>query len=223
MTDRIINLTKAAAVSLRKNGIDDGLRAAVYLVLDHSGSMADYYARGDVQRLTEQALGLSANLDDDQVVPLTYFGSIVSPTTMVRIGDHDQIIDRTHPNIAWGSTNYAAAINAIADDHMAETAGNIPGLVIFQTDGAPDSRPAAEKALKDAAELPLFFAFVGFGRDVDYLKTLTAPRAGGLFRKEKPANASFFHAPRPHDVPDADLYDGITAGFAQWLTTRGKG
>lgn len=73
----LINLTKKAAVSLQKAGLT-GQRAAVYLVLDHSGSMTGFYRGGDVQRLAEQALGLSANLDDDGSVPVVYFGSQAS-------------------------------------------------------------------------------------------------------------------------------------------------
>jgi hypothetical protein len=60
--------------------------------------------------------------------------------------------------------------------------------------------------------LPIFWAFVGFGGRVDFLEKLD-----GL-RRRAVDNASFFHAANPHAVTDAQLYDGITAEFAGWLT-----
>lgn len=204
----LVSLIKTAAISLEKNGLV-GQRAAVYLVLDHSGSMSGYYRNGSVQRLAEQALGLSANLDDDGLVPLIYFGSHVDQAHDARLDDYQGIINRTHNSVSWGSTNYAAAIDYITDIHHGETT---PALVIFQTDGEPDSRPAAAAALREASRLPIFFAFVGFGSNIHFLEELDT-LAGRTVD-----NASFFHARDPHRVTDEALYDGLTREFAQWLT-----
>lgn len=65
----LVSLYKTAAVSLAKHQVG-GRRAAVYLVLDRSGSMRPYYRDGSVQHLAEQVLALAANLDDDGVVPV---------------------------------------------------------------------------------------------------------------------------------------------------------
>jgi len=214
----MVSLVKTAAISLTKHGLN-GQRAAVYLVLDHSGSMSPYYQNGDVQRLAEQALGLSANLDDDGSVPLIYFGSRVDHAEDARIGSHQGIVDRTHRHVPWGSTDYAAAIRYVAAEHQAsETSRQHPALVIFQTDGEPDSRTAAEQALRDASRLPLFFAFVGFGRNIAFLNRLDDLPGRAV------DNASFFHAAHPANVSDAELYDGITREYAAWLTAaRGAG
>jgi hypothetical protein len=210
--DTIVNLTKTAGISLAKHGLT-GQRAAVYLVLDHSGSMQPYYASGDVQRLAEQALGLSANLDDDGSVPLIYFGSDVDQVDEVRIGYHQGVIDRTHRTIRWGSTDYARAIRHVTNEYRASEEGRqFPALVIFQTDGEPDDRAAAARALREASRLPIFFAFIGFGRSVEFLELLDT-LSGRVVD-----NASFFHAARPAAVTDTQLYDGITREYAQWLT-----
>ncbi|MEU6610116.1 VWA domain-containing protein [Streptomyces shenzhenensis] len=82
----------------------------------------------------------------------------------------------------------------------------------FQTDGEPDNRRAAEKLLKRASKLPVFWAFVGFGGRVSFLE-----RLDGL-RGRKVENAGFFHAATPRTVTDTGLHDGITSQFAQWLT-----
>lgn len=206
----LVNLAKTAAVSLQKHGLT-GQRAAVYLVLDHSGSMYPHYESGAVQHLAEQALGLSANLDDDGAVPLIYFGSQVDQPEDARLDNYTGVIDRTHVHVAWGSTNYQKAISYAVAEHAASGATD-PGLVIFQTDGEPDSRDAAEAALRAASRHPLFFAFVGFGNNIRFLRTLDNLRGRAV------DNASFFHARDPLAVPDAELYDGITAQYGTWLT-----
>ncbi|MGW4728890.1 VWA domain-containing protein [Streptomyces shenzhenensis] len=206
----LVNLAKTAAASLEKTGLT-GQRAAVQLVLDHSGSMTPYYATGDVQRLADQALGLSVNLDDDGTVPLIFFGSHVEQYDDIRLDNYADIIERTHPKVHWGSTDYEAAMEAAIEEHQNSGATD-PGLIIFQTDGEPDNRRAAEKLLKRASKLPVFWAFIGFGGRVSFLEKLDD------LRGRKVDNASFFHAANPRTVTDADLYDGITREFAQWLT-----
>jgi hypothetical protein len=205
----LVNLAKTAAVSLEKSGLTEQ-RAAVQLVLDHSGSMYPFYADGSVQRLAEQALGLSVNLDDDGSVPLIYFGSDADTAEDIRLDNYAGLIDRTHPGVEWGSTNYVAAMHAAIAEHQVSGATD-PALVIFQTDGAPDDRRAAEKVLRRASKLPIFWAFVGFGGSVEFLEKLDD--LGG----RAVDNASFFHAAVPHAVTDEQLYDGITREFAGWL------
>lgn len=206
----LINLAKTAAVSLEKSGLG-GQRAAVQLVLDHSGSMQPYYNNGAVQRLADQALGLSVNVDDDGSVPLIFFGSYVEQYDDIRLDNYRGLVDTTHPRVHWGSTDYVAAINAAITEYQKSGATD-PGLVIFQTDGEPNSRKAVERALRDASGLPIFWAFVGFGGRVEFLEKLDD------LRGRKVDNASFFHAANPHAVTDSQLYDGITSEFAQWLT-----
>jgi hypothetical protein len=205
----MVDLTKKAAVSLEKAGLT-GQRAAVYLVLDHSGSMTPFYRNGDVQRLAEQALGLSANLDDDGTVPVTYFGSHASQPFEVTVGDHVGIIDRTHPQVPWGTTDYTAAMNMVVAHYQGSGAAE-PALVIFQTDGAPNDQRATEQALRSYSTYPLFWSFVGFGGRVAFLEKLDDLQGRAV------DNASFFHAANPQTVSDEQLYDGITHEYAGWL------
>jgi hypothetical protein len=93
-------------------------------------------------------------------------------------------------------------------------------LVVFQTDGGPTSRPAAERHLCKAAKLPLFWQFVGFGdpgsRQFDFLRKLDDLPVPG---KRIVDNAGFFHAGQdPRSVPDAELYDRLVGEFRRWLT-----
>ncbi|MCQ9179090.1 VWA domain-containing protein [Streptomyces sp. IBSBF 2953] len=69
------HVPRAARSSLRKSG-GLGDRAAVYLVIDRSYFMKNYFTDGTVQRLSDQILSLSAHLDDDGKVPV---GAASSP------------------------------------------------------------------------------------------------------------------------------------------------
>ncbi|MGW7710912.1 VWA domain-containing protein [Streptomyces sp. NPDC054771] len=181
----LVSVTKAAGISLTKAGLE-GQRAAVQLVLDHSGSMSTFYEAGAVQRLAEQVLALSVHLDD-------YVG----------------VIERTHRRISWGSTDYVAGMKAAVERHGHSTR---PGLVIFQTDGNPDDRAATEAYLRaTAADEAIFWAFVGFGYNTSFLRTLDdlAGRAVD--------NAAFINASAPWELTDAELYDAITRPFRAWL------
>jgi uncharacterized protein YegL len=219
----LVSLSKKASVSLAKNGLADQ-RAAVYLVLDKSGSMDPFYRNGSVQKLAEQSLGLSANLDDDGTVPVIYFHSTALPPVDVELSAYQGVIARTSAAAGWGGTNYSNAINSVVR-HYQESGAADPALVIFQSDGDPQDRAAAEKAIKEASSLPIFWAFVGFGAKefLGFLRKLDDLKVGG-FGGRKVDNASFYHAENPFATSDEDLYDGITHEFAGWLTAaRSKG
>jgi hypothetical protein len=207
----MVDLIKTAKVSLEKAGASGDEKVAVYLVLDHSGSMEMFYSDGDVQRLAEQALGLSANLDDDGIVPTVLFHDDVYEPFDVDINAYAGVVERQHRKASWGGTRYAPAMQKVRDLHRASNAG-VPGFVIFQTDGAPGDRGATEQLLRDCSEQDeLFFAFVGFGNDVGYLGTLSNLPGRAI------DNASAFHAKIPRQVSDEQLYDGLTHELIPWL------
>lgn len=211
----LVSLYKTARVSLEKHGLA-GQRAAVYLVLDRSGSMRPFYRDGSVQHLAEQALGLSAHLDDDGVVPVVFFSTDVDGTAEISLGEHAGRIDALHESLGrMGRTNYHVAMQAVID-HYTACGATDPALVLFQTDGGPTSRSAAEQLLCSAARLPIFWQFIGFGDDqfrfLHKLDELPVPK------KRVVDNAGFFAVGSdPWAIPDGTLYDKITEEFPQWL------
>jgi hypothetical protein len=211
----LVSLYKQAAVSLDKHGLS-GERAAVYLVLDRSGSMRDYYRDGTVQHLAEQTLGLAAHFDDDGTVPVVFFSTGVHGVDEVSLTRYAGRISQLHDGYGhMGRTDYAEAMTAVID-HYQRSGATAPGFVIFQTDGAPTSKSAATKALCQAAGLPLFWQFIGFGDDefgfLRRLDELPVPA------KRVVDNAGFFAAGAdPRAMSDARLYDELTAEFPQWL------
>lgn len=211
----MVDLRKEAAASLKKNGLEvDGTGGvAVYLVLDHSWSMDLFYRRGDVQRITEQVMALSAEIDDDGKLPVFYFASDVSKPMIARVDDCAGWVDKTHTKVNWGSTDYVSAMSAVAKYHAQHGKGQ-PGLVVFQTDGSPDNEPTTVRKLQELSGGDLFFAFVGFGpkQSVDFLFRLD--KIDGRVRD----NASAFHAADPQRTLDSDLYDGVLGEFtSEWL------
>ncbi|MFD9053565.1 VWA domain-containing protein [Streptomyces zaomyceticus] len=70
----LIDMYKDAETSLRESDRLGG-RAAVYLVIDRSLSMTDFFNDGSVQRLSDQILSLSAHLDDDGKAPVGFFST----------------------------------------------------------------------------------------------------------------------------------------------------
>lgn len=210
----LVSLAKTAAVSLEKKGLD-GQRAAVYLVLDHSGSMDHHYASGAVQKLADQALGLSVNVDDDGIVPVVFFSNGPSSPFDVSLSNYAGRVQSQHQNEFWGGTQYAPAMKMVINHYQTSRATD-PALVIFQTDGDPQDRGAAESVLKDASKLPMFWSFVGFGEDLGFLRKLHNLRVGWGGRKVD--NASLFETGhQPLRVTDEQLYDGILKEYPKWL------
>ncbi|MFE7807999.1 VWA domain-containing protein [Streptomyces sp. NPDC057430] len=215
----LVSLYKSAGVSLRKHGMD-GQRVAVYLVLDYSGSMKPYYKDGSVQALADRVLGLSANLDDDGRVPVVFFSTDIDAETEIELADHQGRIDRIVAGLGhMGKTSYHLAMDAVID-HYLDSGTTAPALVVFQTDGGPINKLAAERYVCKAAKLPLFWQFVGFGdpgsRQFEFLRKLDELAVPD---KRLVDNAGFFHAGAdPRRVPDAELYDRIVAEFPAWLS-----
>ncbi|MFJ7985653.1 VWA domain-containing protein [Streptomyces sp. NPDC096351] len=208
----LVNLYKAAHVSLVKSSVI-GQRAAVYLVLDHSGSMGRFYDDGTVQHLAEQALGLSANLDDDGTVPLVFFSHEVDLVADISLTNYQGGVDRLHRPLDWGGTCYAPAMEAVIN-HFAASDSKDPAFVIFQTDGDPFDRRETRDLLRRASSLPIFWQFVGFGlsQDLRFLRSLDT------LGQRTIDNAGYFGAGQnPKRRSDADLYARLLKEFPDWL------
>ncbi|MGW1992694.1 VWA domain-containing protein [Embleya sp. NPDC001921] len=208
---------EAAAAAVGKCGLT-GRNVAVYLVLDRSGSMRSYYKDGTVQHLADQTLALSAQLGE-AVVPLVFFSTDIDGVADLDPANHVGRIEELHGSYGhMGRTNYHTAIAEVVE-HYRASGSTDPALVIFQTDGAPTSRPAAAKALCEAAGLPIFWQFIGFGdpeaKGFDFLRKLDEL---AVPEQRVVDNAGFFHAGQdPRLLTDAELYDQLLLEFPEWL------
>ncbi|MFH8341092.1 vWA domain-containing protein [Streptomyces sp. AM6-12] len=215
----LVGAYRSAGVSLRKHGLD-GLRAAVYLVLDYSGSMRPYYQDGSVQALADRVLGLSAHLDDDGRVPVVFFSTGIDAVTDIPLARHAGSVERIVTGLGhMGKTSYHLAMDAVID-HYLDGGATDPALVVFQTDGGPINKLAAERYLCKSAKLPLFWQFIGFGdphgKQFDFLRRLDELPVPG---KRIVDNAGFFHAGEdPRRLTDTELYDRLVGEFPSWLS-----
>ncbi|ELP68726.1 vWA domain-containing protein [Streptomyces turgidiscabies] len=214
----LVSLYKSAGAAVERHGLD-GQRAAVYLVVDHSGSMRPYFKDGSVQALADRVLGLSAHLDDDGTVPVFFFSTDIDATTDIALDNYQGHIERIVTGLGhMGRTNYHLAMDAVIE-HYLDSGASDPALVVFQTDGGPTSRPAAERYVCKSAKLPLFWQFIGFGdagsKQFDFLRKLDEL---AVPQRRVVDNAGFFHAGSdPRAVSDDELYDRLVGEFPKWL------
>jgi hypothetical protein len=150
---------------------------------------------------------------------VVFFSTDVDAVTDIALDNHQGRIERIVAGLGhMGKTSYHLAMDAVID-HYLDSGSKAPALVVFQTDGGPINKLAAERYLCKAARLPLFWQFIGFGdatsKQFDFLRKLDELAVPA---KRPLDNAGFFHAGSdPRQVSDGDLYDRLVSEFPQWL------
>ncbi|MFE5936927.1 VWA domain-containing protein [Streptomyces sp. NPDC056470] len=199
---QLVEAYDAAAGVLAERGLVGSGPVAVYLVVDRSGSMRGYFKDGSVQRIAEQTVALAAHLTEDAAVTAVFFSTDIDGTAELRPAGIEGRIDEINAGLGrLGRTNYHRAVEEVLSHHE-KTDPTRPAFVVFQTDGAPESKTAATQALAEAAGRPIHWQFVAWGEEdnkaFDFVRKLTAPRTG-----------HYLAGPTPAETAHAEFYRGL--------------
>ncbi|MGW2544026.1 VWA domain-containing protein [Kitasatospora sp. NPDC001574] len=241
MRERLSLRKQQVAVSLDKHGAA-GIAARVVLVLDASGSMSSLYADGVVADVVERIVPVAAQLDDGGAMPAWTFATHPARLPDLRVGDLPEwlrlhvrvgelgrlfgrrgrrsgLLDGQVDMTTVGISNDEPKVITEVRDYVRGNAAAVPTLVLFFSDGGVHLNAAIERELRESAQEPLFWQFVGLGRS-DY---------GVLQRFDdlpgrRVDNVGFFAVDDIGSVPDPELYDRLLSQFPQWITAaRGAG
>ncbi|OAR25842.1 stress response protein [Streptomyces sp. ERV7] len=236
MRKRLDLRKKQIAVCLTKHGAKD-VAARVVLVLDASGSMSSLYREGVVTDVVERMAAVAAQLEDDGTLQAWAFATESTRLPDLRIGELPDWLETHLPDgqgprferpvkrrrffareareemqdIGWENDEPKAIAQVRA--YVKENPAEVPTLVLFFSDGGVYKDAQIERELRDAAQEPLFWQFVGLGKSgfgvLERFDTLTGRRVD---------NTGFFAVDDITEVTDEELYDRLLSQFPSWLT-----
>lgn len=206
----LVSLIKTAQVSLEKRGLDDA-RYRVKLVLDISASMMDEYASGAVQDLANRSLALAARLDDDGEVDVYLFGIKPWRKGKLTLGNARNFVSGMRVQFE-GGTHYGPVMTLVREDARVE-GRDLPTLVLFITDGGTSNPQSVVRQMREAADEPIFWKFMGIEQgsvNFDFLEKLDD------LTGRRVDNADFFKVRSPIRLPDAELFDLLVNELDTW-------
>lgn len=212
---KLINLAKKANFSLEKRQLQN-LTAKVALVLDGTGSMNGQYKKGFVQEVVDRLVPLGVVFDDDQAIDCWAFGEKSHYLGEVTLDNYEDFVDKAHGgwrkwNLGSRVNNEAAVIDAVTRFYEGDGL-DVPVYVLFISDGGVHDTRGITKMITKAANLPIFWQFVGLG-GYSY----------GVFKKLDNMtgrvidNCNFFELDSLSDISEEQLYDNMLEEFPDWL------
>lgn len=219
---QLVSLIKKAQISLEKKGLGEH-RAKVCLCLDISGSMSSLYSSGKIQAFVERIVALACRFDDDGEVDVFLFGERSQRAPVITLRNYQQYIGHLIEHFPLeGGTDYAPAMKLIRqhylqDDSDRKSPINAPAeqpvYVMFVTDGATSNRKAAENQMLYASYQPIFWQFMGIGRDgsFEFLDKLDDLKGRYV------DNADFFSVKTPQEYGDEQLFARLMNEYPKWI------
>ena len=230
----LIDLTKKASIVLEKKQLV-GVQAEIVLAIDRSGSMTQLYRNGTVQGLVERLLGIGMNMDADKEIDVFQFNDGCNYVGAAKEANHADFVKKNKMTVS-GGTKYAPVMKAVIDKYgtsldnntvkkglfgglfgKKEVAGSVikpthPTFVFFITDGNNSDAAETERVVRESANQPIFWQFVGIGREnFTFLQKLDD--LPGRYMD----NANFFKVDDIKKVSDDELYNKLLTEFPEWL------
>ena len=217
---KLVNLAKKAKVSLEKHKLQQ-LTAKVALVLDATGSMNRQYKEGRVQEVVNRLLPLAVSFDDDQALDCWAFGQHSQYLGAVGLDNYEDFIDSVQGGwrkweLGSRTNNEAGVMEAVTQFYQNDGL-DVPVYVLFISDGGVRDTRGISKIMTEAANLPIFWQFVGLGgHHYGILKDLDE-MIGRLID-----NCSFFELDDLNDISEESLYESMLEEFPSWLNEARK-
>jgi hypothetical protein len=217
----LVKRAEKAGISLSKRNMS-GLRGAVRLYVDHSGSMefpeARDYSNGHVQRLVERALGYAFQLDSDGKIPVIAFDHRLWPEVIVDQYNYQGIVEsKIWRPAQMGGTKFAPVLEDLLEE--AKTTAE-PIFAIIVTDGSPSDSVQATMLVIELAKYPVQIKFLAI-REVDFLVELDdlEERHPGA-RLLDNVDAKFFDGsdcPELSQITDLQFADAMADEIDTWV------
>lgn len=215
----LVSLVKSVKVNLEKHRLSD-VKAKVAFVLDGSGSMTAQFKKGNVQAVLERIAILAAQFDDDGSMDVWGFAAKHQKYEDVTLDNLQGYIKRIQDagGSGWlrdllpglgGTNNEPPVMQEVVDTFKSS---KDPVFVVFITDGGISETRRIKQVIKESANYPIFWKFVGLGgRNYGILEQLDD------FTDRLLDNTDFFPIDDFQSVPDNELYDRLLVEFSDWL------
>ncbi|MFI7004370.1 VWA domain-containing protein [Nocardia sp. NPDC050175] len=196
-----------------------GIRARVVLVIDKTGSMLKQYRSQVVHRVVQRMIPVATQLDDSGALEAYLYAHSFAklPDITVAHGDewaHTYLhLSGTHAGIDYSRIGGRNDELPIMRDIMASLhPGDGPTLILFFTDGGFANKREIAALMREAAQLPAFWQFIGLGRANYGLLRSLDEMTGRIVD-----NAGFFALDDIDKVDDGELYARLLGEFPDWL------
>ena len=208
----LLNLRKETVKAVCLNKDISGLKSRVGLVLDFSGSMRRMYQEGTVQALIERIIPIALEFDDNEELDLWIFENGFKRLETVTKDNYYGLAERLMSKYHMGGTNYAPVMKDVISKYTVEEKSELPGYIIFITDGDNFDKPQTEKLIKDTCMKDIFWQFVGIGSaNMDFLENLDDMKG------RKRDSVDFFKVERINYATDESLYSKLLDEYPSWI------
>lgn len=212
----LLELVAPIQSSLEKHHLTQ-TQAKVVFVLDGSGSMYQQFKRGHVQSVLERIATLAIQFDSKGAMNVWGFASSHKQFEDVTLDNISGYIERicSHKSRleilpGLGGTNNEPPVMKDLVNTFKHT--QEPVYIVFITDGGISKTSAIKAIIKESANSPIFWKFVGLGgANYGILEKLDT------FTDRAIDNTHFFAIDDFSSVPDSELYDRLLTEFGDWL------
>ncbi|WP_433663125.1 vWA domain-containing protein [Nocardia sp. CA-128927] len=196
-----------------------GIRARVVLVIDKTGSMIKQYRTEVVHRVVQRMVPVATQLDNNGSLEAYLYAHSFAKLPDITVAHSDEWahtflhLSGAHAGIDYNRIGGRNDELPIMRDIMASLRpGDGPTLILFFTDGGFANKREIGALMREAAQLPAFWQFIGLGRANYGLLRSLDEMTGRIVD-----NAGFFALDDIDQVDDGELYARLLGEFPDWL------